>query len=219
MQWLLSGGGGYTDDVGAYAIDSAENIKTFTWLRDELVGKGLTGPVAPAKLNRADAFEAFARGEVGMLSGHPTLMQMAAKKGVKFGMVPMPGIDGRTKATMGVADWMMAFKKNGHGKQVGDFLDFVYNDKNVLAFSHEYDLLPVTSSASDAMAGDQDDQDLAPFLDELPSAELYPVGKTSWAKISADIKKQIAKAVSPGGSPTGVLGSLQNEGIMADSAG
>ncbi|WP_369260332.1 ABC transporter substrate-binding protein [Streptomyces sp. R35] len=219
MQWLLSGGGGYTDDVGTYAIDSAQNIKTFTWLRDELVGKGLTGPVAPAKLNRADAFEAFARGEVGMLSGHPTLMQMAAKKGVEFGMVPMPGIDGRTKATMGVADWMMAFKKNGHGKQVGDFLDFVYNDKNVLAFSHEYDLLPVTSSASDAMAGDQDDQDLAPFLDELPSAELYPVGKTSWAKISADIKKQIAKAVSPGGSPTGVLSSLQNEGTMADSAG
>ncbi|MFD4546979.1 MULTISPECIES: extracellular solute-binding protein [unclassified Streptomyces] len=218
MQWLLSGGGGYTDDVGTYSIDSAQNVQTLTWLRDELVGKGLTGPVAPAKLNRADAFAAFARGEVGMLSGHPTLMKMAADKGVKFGMVPMPGTNGRAKSTMGVADWMMAFKKNGHGKQIGDFLDFVYSDKNVLAFSHEYDLLPVTTSASDAMAADQNDKDLAPFLDELPSSVLYPVGKTSWAGISADIKKEIAKAVSPGGSPTGVLGTLQLKATTEDSA-
>ncbi|MFF4352202.1 ABC transporter substrate-binding protein [Streptomyces sp. NPDC001530] len=218
MQWLLSGGGGYTGDVGTYSIDSPQNVKTFTWLKDELVGKGLTGPVAPAKLNRADAFSAFARGEVGMLVGHPTLMQIAAKKGVKFGMVPMPGVDGRTKATMGVADWMMAFKKNRHGKQIGDFLNFVYEDKNVLAFSHEYNLLPVTASASEAMAGDKDDQDLAPFLDELPASVLYPVGRTSWAGISADIKKQIGKAVSPSGSPAGILGSLQITATTEDSA-
>nr|WP_189186165.1 extracellular solute-binding protein [Streptomyces albiflavescens] len=218
MQWLLSGGGGYTDDVGTYSIDSPQNIKTLTWLKDELVGKGLTGPVAPAKLNRADAFSAFTRGDVGMLVGHPTLMQKAAKKGVKFGMVPMPGIDGRAKATMGVADWMMAFRKNGHGKQLGDFLNFVYDDKNVLAFSREYDLLPVTASASEAMAADKNEQDLGPFLDQLPSSVLYPVGKTSWAGISADVKKQIARAVSSGGSPTGVLGKLQITATTQDSA-
>ncbi|MFI6491376.1 ABC transporter substrate-binding protein [Streptomyces sp. NPDC050564] len=218
MQWLLSGGGGYTDDVGTYSIDSPQNIKTFTWLKDELVGKGLTGPVAPAKLNRADAFSAFTRGEVGMLVGHPTLMQTAAKKGVKFGMVPMPGIDGRAKATMGVADWMMAFKKNNHGKQIGDFLNFVYDDKNVLAFSHEYNLLPVTASASEAMAADRNDQDLGPFLDQLPSSVLYPVGKTSWAGISADVKQQIAQAVSSSGSPTGVLSRLQITATTQDSA-
>ncbi|AVH61347.1 ABC transporter substrate-binding protein [Streptomyces dengpaensis] len=218
MQWLLSGGGAYTDDVGTYSIDSEQNIKTFTWLKDELVGKGLTGPVAPAKLNRADAFAAFARGEVGMLNGHPSLMQAAAKKGVQFGMVPMPGVNGRAKATMGVADWMMAFKKNGHAEQIGDFLDFVYDDKNVLAFSHHYDLLPVTTSASEAMAADEDDQDLAPFLDQLPASVLYPVGKTSWAGISADIKKQIAKAVTPAGSPTGIFSSLQLTATAADSA-
>ena len=48
---------------------------------------------------------------------------------------------------MGVADWMTAFKQNGHRDQIGDFLDFVYSEKNVLAFSREYDLLPVTTSA------------------------------------------------------------------------
>ncbi len=48
MQWLLGGGSGYTDDIGTYTIDSAQNVETFTWLRDELVGKGLTGRSRPA---------------------------------------------------------------------------------------------------------------------------------------------------------------------------
>ncbi|MFF6997447.1 extracellular solute-binding protein [Streptomyces sp. NPDC008313] len=216
MQWLLSGGDGYTASVGGYSIDSDPNIKTFTWLKDELVGEGLTGPKAPGKLNRADAFDAFARGEVGMLNGHPSLMKTAAEKGVKFGMVPMPGVDGEPKATMGVADWMMAFRENGHAEQVGDFLDFVYSEKNVLAFSHEYNLLPVTNSASEAMAADKDDKDLAPFLEQLSTSELYPVGRTSWAAVSAAIKKRIGEAVAPNGSPSGVLGRLQREATAAD---
>lgn len=178
MQWLLSGGDGYTSAVGTYGIDSPQNIRTFTWLKDELVDKGLTGPVAPGKLNRAAAFAAFARGEVGMLNGHPSLMKIAAAKGVDVGMVPMPGEESSTRSAMGVADWMMAFKENGHGSQAGDFLDLVYDEKNVLAFSREYDLLPVTTSASQTMATATRDKDLAPFLAELPTAQLYPVGKT-----------------------------------------
>ncbi|MFI5686724.1 extracellular solute-binding protein [Streptomyces sp. NPDC051636] len=217
MQWLLSGGGGYTDDIGGYSISSAQNVQTFTWLKDELVGKRLTGPVAPGKLNRADAFAAFADGQVGMLNGHPTLIQQARKKGVKFGMVPMPGRTSQAKASMGVADWMMAFKQNGHAEQTGDFLNFVYSDKNVLDFSRRYGLLPVTSSASDVMAGSSRDKAMRPFLEELPTSELYPVGKTSWASVSADVKKTIGQAVTPGGSPAGVLSRLQSAATSADS--
>ncbi|NGO13453.1 extracellular solute-binding protein [Streptomyces sp. HC44] len=218
LMWLLSGGDGYTGSVGSYGLDSDQNIKTFDWLKNELVGKGLTGPTAPGKLNRADAFAAFTRGEVGMLNGHPTLMKAAEKKGVKFGMVPMPGINGRAKATMGVADWMMAFKQKGHAEEIGDFLDFVYSEKNVLTFSHEYDLLPVTSSASEAMAEDKNDKDLDPFLSELPNAELYPVDKTSWAQVSADIKQQIGKAVGPNARPSAILGQLQRGASAAENA-
>ncbi|MGY1579949.1 ABC transporter substrate-binding protein [Streptomyces sp. MN13] len=218
MQWLLSGGGGYTDTSGGYGIDSAENVGTFTWLRDELVGKDLTGPVAPGKLNRADAFAAFADGQVGMLNGHPSLMKMAEKKGVKYGMVPMPGVDGESDATMGVADWMLAFKQNGHQKEIGEFLDFVYSDENVLAFSREYDLLPVTNSASDVMSAAEEDSELQPFLKELPLAELYPVGKTSWADVSAQVKKRIGQAVAPGGSPSAVLGKLESAALAAEGA-
>ncbi len=218
MQWLLSGGGGYTDDVGSYAVDSPQNVTTFTWLRDELVGKGLTGPVAPGKLNRADAFAAFASGEVGMLNGHPSLMKMASDKGVKYGMVTTPGIDGESKNTLGVTDWMTAFKKNGHQEEIGDFLGFVYNDQNVLDFSRRYDLLPVTTSASQVMATAQEDKNLKPFLDELLLSELYPVGNTAWASVSADVKKRIGQAVAAGGSPSAVLGQIQATALRAGSA-
>lgn len=219
LQWLLSGDGGYTDIGGTYGIDSTENVETLSWLRDELVGKGLTGPVAPGELDRAKAFEAFAAGEVGMLNGHPSLMEMARKKGVKYGMVPVPGVEGETPSALGVADWMMAFEKNGHRDEIGDFLDFVYSEENVLDFSREYDLLPVTNSASRAMAASGQDKELKPFLDQLPLSEQYPVGKTSWAAVNAAVKQKIGRAVEPGGSPAAVLGELQAAAVRADSAG
>ncbi|MGQ5225588.1 extracellular solute-binding protein [Streptomyces sp. yara] len=218
LQWLLSGDGGYTDIGGTYGIDSTENVETLSWLRDELVGKGLTGPVAPGELDRAKAFEAFAAGDVGMLNGHPSLMEMTRKKGVKYGMVPIPGAEGETPPALGVADWMMAFEKNGHRDEIGDFLDFVYSEENVLDFSREYDLLPVTNSASRAMAASGQDKEIKPFLDQLPLSEQYPVGKTSWAAVNAEIKRKIGKAVEPGGSPAGVLGELQAAAVRAESA-
>ncbi|MEU3731276.1 extracellular solute-binding protein [Streptomyces sp. NPDC033538] len=218
MQWMLSGGGGYTDDVGTYSLDSPQNVTTFTWLKEELVEKGLTGPVAPGQLDRADAFAAFANGDVGMLNGHPTLMKMASDKGVKYGMVTTPGVDGASKSTLGVTDWMTAFKENGHQEEIGDFLDFVYDDENVLDFSRRYNLLPVTTSASQIMSTAPEDKDLRPFLNELLLSELYPVGKTSWASVSADVKKRIGQAVAPGGSTEEVLDQIQATAMRAGSA-
>ncbi|MFJ8917995.1 ABC transporter substrate-binding protein [Streptomyces sp. NPDC102415] len=218
LMWLLSGGGGYTDDVGNYDIDSPANIATFQWLKNNLVGKGLTGPVAPGKLDREKAFEAFTKGEVGMLNGHPTLMQEAEKKGVQVGMVPLPGIDGPTNGSMGVADWMMGFKQNGHRAEIGKFLDFAYTDENVLSFADQYDLLPVTSSASTAMEADSKHKSLHEFLSALPNSQLYPFGKTSWAQASESIKEKIGSAVEPGGSPESVLVQIAAQARQAESA-
>ncbi|GAA4913448.1 extracellular solute-binding protein [Streptomyces coeruleoprunus] len=219
MIWLLSGGGGYRDATGtAYQIDSPSNVETFTWLKKNLVGKGLTGPVAPGKLDRQQAFDAFTRGEVGMLNGHPTLMETAEKAGIKVGKVPLPGVDGEPKATMGVADWMMAFKQNGHRKEIGAFLDFVYEDRNVLSFSDRYDLLPVTVTASSTMEADPRNTALKPFLEQLPGSELYPVGETSWAKVSESVKRNIGKAVEPDGDPREVLEQIAGDARNAESA-
>ncbi|WP_149181896.1 extracellular solute-binding protein [Streptomyces sp. TRM49041] len=219
MMWLLSGGGGYRDTTGtAYQIDSPANVETFGWLKKELVGKGLTGPVAPGDLDRQEAFDAFVRGEVGMLNGHPTLMETAEQAGVKVGKVPLPGTAGRAKATLGVADWMMAFKQNGHRKEVGAFLDYVYADKNVVSFSDRYDLLPVTVTARDTMESDAEHAALRPFLEQLAGSELYPVGERSWTKVSESVKKNIGKAVAPDGDPRAVLEEIARDARSAEAA-
>lgn len=199
--WLLSGGGGWTDATDHYAVDSDANVRTFDWLKKNLVGKGLTGPVAPGKLNRKAAFAAFASGEVGMLNGHPSLLKEAAKKGVEVGEVPLPGIDGTPKSSMGVADWIMGFKQNGHRKEIGDFLNFVFTDENVLKFAGDNDLLPVTVSASTRMETDPEYANLRAFLKGLPDSQLPPVGKTSWATVSENVKQNIGKAVTPARPP------------------
>ncbi|MFE0188797.1 extracellular solute-binding protein [Streptomyces sp. NPDC058989] len=217
LMWMLSGGGGYTDNIGKYRIDSPENIKTFNWLKDDLVGKGLTG-TDPAQLNREDAFQGFADGQVGMLNGHPTLMKQAEAKGIDYGTVDLPGVEGKAKATMGVADWMMAFKQNGHRAEAGKFLDFVYSDRNVVKFSGEYGLLPVTTSASQAMLADDKYAKLHSFLKQLAAAEFYPADKTSWPLVSKTVKAKMGAAVGPKGNPAGVLTDIQNAAEAADSA-
>ncbi|MFE5122270.1 extracellular solute-binding protein [Streptomyces sp. NPDC056669] len=219
MMWMLSGGGGYTDTNGSYTIDSSANIETFEWLRDELVGADLTGPRSPARTNRQDAFDAFTRGEVGMLNGHPTLMQQASGHGISYGTAPLPGRRGKSPSTMGVADWLMAFKRNGHRTQIGKFLDFVYTEQNVLDFVTEYDLLPVTTAVEQTMLGDRQYKRLWRFLDELESAEFYPADKTSWAEVSKLFKQKIGSIVAKGGDPTSVLGQIQREADAMENAG
>ncbi|MFJ7628351.1 ABC transporter substrate-binding protein [Streptomyces sp. NPDC097595] len=218
LMWMLSGGGGYTDEVGSYDIASEGNVKTFDWLKAHLVDKGLVGPVAPGKLNRAKAFEEFSKGKVGMLNGHPTLMEEAQKQGVQVGMVPLPGENGPTEGSMGVADWIMGFKQNDHRVEIGKFFDYLFTDKNVIEFADMYDLLPPTNSASAAMEDDAKYKPLHQFLAALPESEFYPFGKTSWAAASESIKENIGKAVEPGSSPQSVLERIARDASQAEAA-
>ncbi|MER5771588.1 extracellular solute-binding protein [Streptomyces sp. NPDC001985] len=218
MMWLLgSGSNGYVDPGGGYSIDTEENAGTLQWIKSHLVGPGLTGPGAPGELNRKDAFAAFTRGEVGMLNGHPSLIKQARAAGVGLGMVPVPGRTGETKASLGVADWIMGFKENGNKDEIGTFLDFLFADKNVLAFASQNDLLPVTVTGSEAMELDPDHRDLRQFLRELPAALLPPVDKTSWGAVSDDIKRNIGKAVTEGTTPEKVLGRIARNAAEAEA--
>ena len=206
MMWMLGGHGGYTNQVGDYTLDSKENIDTFSWLRKNLVETGLTQP-DPARTDRQQVFDQFLQGKVGMLNGHPTLTGPAKEAGIDYGLARIPGRDGALEETLGVADWVMAFKKNGHREAIGKFLSFAYDQENTVRFLSQYDLLPVTASASELMRQDRTRKDLWPFLDKLPSAVFYPMGDPLWAPVSGQVKKEIGKAVEE--PPEAVLGRLQ----------
>jgi multiple sugar transport system substrate-binding protein len=208
LMWMLEGSGGYISNGGSYDIDSAANIRTFTWIRDHLVAKGLTGPGDPATTNRRDTYAAFLAGDVGMLNGHPTLLAKAKAVHMDVGVAVLPGQDGPSTDTLGVADWMMAFKNDGaHLDAQAAFLQFAYSTQNSLRLMKQFAMLPVTSSVLDAMRDDPSQADMRQFLDHLPSSVFYPYDKTSWGAVSDQVKKSIGQAVH--GDPAKVLGDLQ----------
>ncbi|GAA2788579.1 extracellular solute-binding protein [Kitasatospora sp. CM 4170] len=212
MLWTLSGGGSLSDDVGNYTIDSAQNQATFGWLRTNLVETKLTYP-EPGRMNRTPVFTDFAAGKVAMLNGHPTLLRMAANAKVDFGTAPIPRKDGLAKtASLGVADWMMAFKANGHKNEIRRFLSFVYAKENQLKFDEAYNLLPVTQDAFTEMTrGGGRHEDLKQFAAGLASASFYPFGDPAWAEVSNRIKTGIGGAVT--GDPKQVLEGLQEAAV------
>ncbi|CAG6393805.1 extracellular solute-binding protein [Streptomyces cocklensis] len=208
LMWMLGASGGYTDSVGGYTFDSVENVAAFKWLKDNLVSKGLTGPGDPAKTNRRTVFADFLAGDAGMLNGHPTLLAQAKAAHIDVGVAALPGQKGTTDSTLGVADWMMAFKqKDDHLAADSAFLRYVYSAENSLKFLDQYGLLPVTTSALQAMERNPKDADMRQFLERLPAAVFYPVDKTSWGPVSDQVKKLIGTAVD--GDPKQVLGTLQ----------
>ncbi|WUN35968.1 extracellular solute-binding protein [Kitasatospora sp. NBC_00315] len=212
MMWELGNGGGVTDASGKYTINSAANVETFNWLKTNLVATGDTYP-NPATTDRKTAFADFAAGKAAMLNGHPSLIQMSKDGKVDYGTAAIPGKSGPLASTLGVADWMMAFKKNGHQEQVKSFLDFAFNKENTLKFDELYNLMPVTKDTLADMTASGKHADLAPFFALLPQASFYPLGDTSWDAVSAEIKKSGGSAVS--GDPTAVLGDLQKKAEAA----
>lgn len=216
LMWMLGDSGGFTDAVGNYTFDSGQNVDAFTWLKTHLVDKGLIGPTDPAKTNRQDTFDAFLSGKAGMINGHPTLLAQAKAKHIDVGVAPLPGKLGESTDTLGVADWMMAFKQNGNKDADGKFLQFVYQEKNTVKFLDEYGLLPVTATASQVMLKDPKDRDLVQFLNLLPDAVFYPVDKTSWGPVSKRVKTDMGKALN--GDPKSVLSNLQVYAESQDNA-
>ncbi|WP_327181525.1 extracellular solute-binding protein [Streptomyces sp. NBC_01334] len=205
--WELGNSGGYTDSEGKYTLNSKANIEAFSWLKSNLVEPGLTY-ANPATTDRKTAFADFAAGKTAMLNGHPSLIQMSKDGKVDYGVAPIPGKTGALRSTLGVADWMMAFRDNGHKDEVRTFLDFAYSKENTLKFDEMYNLMPVTTDTLQEMTGNGKHKDLEPFFRLLPNAVFYPLGDTAWDAVSAEIKKSGGTAVT---DPAKVLGELQKK--------
>jgi multiple sugar transport system substrate-binding protein len=219
--WMLSGGGGLTDNTGSYTIDAPANVTTFEWLRDELVSQGLCGPEDPERSHREDAYAGFAAGEVGMLVGDSLLIRQAEFGDVEFATAQMPGNGGPTPTALGQASWVMGFNEHGHEEEIAAFLNFVYTTTTVASFPERYDLLPVTTPAVNALSdsGNPERERLEPFLGELAAATFYPVGKASWAEVSHRIGQRIGETTSPDADVVAILGELQADAEAADGAG
>jgi multiple sugar transport system substrate-binding protein len=203
--WELGNGGGFVNSKGDWALNSPQDVSTFRFI-DSLVKAGVTNP-NPATTNRtADCWAGFEGGKVGMTNSQPAELPGLTKSKVKYAFAPIPGRRGLAKTTLGVNDWIWAFKtKSDHRQQDQAFLSFVLSDKWQKDFFNQYKLLPITHGASKQVA--KANPSLKPFLNSLPTDTFYPVNKKAWAQVNAKIKQIIGTAVSS--NPKPVLDQLQ----------
>jgi multiple sugar transport system substrate-binding protein len=206
LLWFLGDGGNYMSAGDkSWTINSSANVAAFTFLKG-LVAAGDTEP-NPGTVDRTPLWEKFAAGQVGMINGSPALIPIiqAGKKlkSSQWASVPIAGKNGPLSDTLGVCDNVAAFKSNGHQAQIKKFLDFAYQNKYQLAFDREYELLPATVSAANAL---KSDPTFGSFIKALPKAVQYP-SNTAWAQVKTDIQNTIGTAVT--GTPSSVLGQLQ----------
>jgi multiple sugar transport system substrate-binding protein len=207
LLWMLGNGGNYQDKSGNWTIDSSQNVETLQFMKD-LVKSGATEP-NPGTKNRTDLWKQFAQGDIGMINGSPALIPIIQSGKVlsdsDWTSVPIPGKNGPLSSTLGVCDFVAAFKNGGSDKQaaIKKFLDFAYGDKYQLQFDKEYDLLPATNSAIKALSSDPI---FAPFLKALPNAVQYPASP-AWAAVKTQLQQTIGTAMN--GDPKSVLQRLQ----------
>lgn len=209
--WMWNNGGDWkTGD--RWSINSERNVQTLQFLAD-LANRHRVTQVNPGKTNRTDgAFQLFKDGKVGMVIGFsPLAAQLDAEGKVDYGVTSMPTNE-RDAVTLGVEDYLMAFKKPGNRDAVRQFLELYYQPDNITRWITAEGFLPVTKSGVARMSGDAK---LRPYLDALPRARLAPTSDPVWDKVKLDVQQNIGLAVQPGGNPRQVLDGLQQRATAA----
>jgi multiple sugar transport system substrate-binding protein len=209
--WMWNNGGDWKSGE-AWAINSDKNVATLQFLAD-LANKHKVTQVNPGKTNRTDgAFQLFKDGKVGMVMGFsPLAAQLDAEGKVDYGVAPMPTNTGGS-VTLGVEDYLMAFKKKGNQESVKKFLDLYYQPESLTRWIAAEGFLPVTKSGLQQMSSNAK---LKPYLEALPSAKLAPTTDPAWDKVKLDVQQNIGLAVQPGGNPRQVLDQLQKNALAA----
>jgi multiple sugar transport system substrate-binding protein len=209
--WMWNNGGDWKSG-DAWTINSEKNVQTLQFLA-ALANTDKVTQVNPGKTNRTDgAFQLFKDGKVGMVMGFsPLAAQLDAEKKVNYGVTQMPSNVG-TPVTLGVEDYLMAFKKQGNQEAVRKFLDLYYQPDQITRWITAEGFLPVTKSGLQKMSGNDK---LKPYLDALPSARLAPTTDPVWDKVKLDVQQSIGAAVQPGGDPKQVLDRIQKNAESA----
>jgi multiple sugar transport system substrate-binding protein len=135
----------------------------------------------------------------------PLAAQLDAEGKVDYGVATMP-TNVEAPVTLGVEDYLMAFKKKDNREPVKQFLDLYYLPENITRWIAAEGFLPVTKSGVEKM---RDNAKLKPYLDALPSARLAPTTDPVWDQVKLDVQQTIGLAVQPGGDPKQVLDRLQ----------
>ena len=200
--WTFNNGGDWKEG-GKWAINSAKNVETLTFMKKLADAKVTQNN--PAKTNRADAFDLFKSGKAGMVVGFsPLAAALDADKKVNYGVAPMPTNDGKDARTFGVTDYLMAFKKPGNQAAVKAFYELYYQPDQVNKFIEAEGFLPVTKTGLDYF---KKNDKLKVYLDTLPNVKLTPTDDPTWDRVKLAVQQNIGAGIT--GDPKATLEQLQ----------
>jgi multiple sugar transport system substrate-binding protein len=208
---FMWGNGGDWFRNGRWVIDNRRNVAALAFMR-RLTAEGLTER-NPGRTNRADVWKLFEQGRAGMVMGSsflPGLLHDDAPA-LDFGTAPIPSNRGRYRFTLGVEDYLLAFRATKHRAAVRTFLDFVYSPPVYGQFIRVHGFLPVTTSVSKQVAARDPIQRV--FINLASVAKFYPTTNPVWGAIQGKMKSTLGLALQGSVSPAQVLQSLQRSAL------
>ncbi len=185
--YTWANGGGFVNDEGEWILNCDENVEAIEYAIG-LVNKGYTNP-NPATQTRYDLQDMFGAGKLAMVIGPNSIPSYCAQKGyeVNYATASIPANEGKTSASVGVMDRVMAFRDDSFADQaarneaIGKFLKFFYDPENYVGWVSMEDFLPAVNSAVGALV--EANPSFAAWLDVLGSAKFYPTTRTEWADV------------------------------------
>ncbi|WP_227997312.1 extracellular solute-binding protein [Nocardia australiensis] len=202
--WTFGAGGNWSDG-DQITVNTPQNLEGVQAMR-QIADSGSTQP-NPGATDRKDVINSFIQGKIGMIEGlPPTVSQIASKNpSLKYATAPSPTKSGEP-VTLGVADHLMAFKKDG-SKQAAlqKFLNFFYASDQYSKFVKTEGFIPITQSGATVLA---DDPVTKAFVTTLPVAKFYPSNNPNWGAAVGAIKQQMG-TIAQGADPAAVLQKIQ----------
>ncbi len=202
--WFYGGNGGFGDE-SQITIDTPENIAAAEFMR-RMIDEGATQPDAAAT-DRSPLMDVFVQGQIGMQVGLPPTVGQIEENNpeLQYEIAPIPTVDGEP-FTLGVADHLMAFQNDGDKQEaITAFFDYFYSPEVYTTWVEAEGFLPTTDSGNEMMASNEE---IAPFLELLPSAQFYPSANPNWQATDAAFKSQLGLIASQ--DPAQVLAGIQS---------
>ncbi|MCF2938003.1 extracellular solute-binding protein [Paenibacillus alkaliterrae] len=205
--FFFGAGGGWMKD-GKWAINSPQNVKGLTFLK-ELYEKGLTD-AEPAVTTRDEKQRILGNGKLGMMISGNYFESVVPKEfpGLKWAKGPIPVKEGQTPLIHGVQDVMISFKTDHTNKEaLSLFLDFLYEDARYEEFVLREGFLPAIRTVGEKLSSN--DKIMKQNIDSIMNARFYPIDNPAWSAVR-NATKSMGEAVLLGQmTPKQALDRLQ----------